>query len=107
MLDISESPFYTKPEQFLKLGQRVRAKGRVYDLPTLDGQGDQGMVHAEPGEEGVAVHVQVGCWPTVTFDRTGTSTCVTDSEVEALDHTSSCPHEPCGKCGISSTSARA
>lgn len=84
MLDIRESPFYTQPEKFLKLDQRVRAIIRVYDLPTKDGQGDQGPIHAEPGEEGVVVHVEKGYWPTVTFDRTGTSTCVTDIEVEAL-----------------------
>lgn len=103
-MDIKESPFYTQPEKFLKLDQRVRAKVRVYDLPTLDGQGDQGPVHAEPGEEGVVVHVEKGYWPTVRFDRTRTASCVTDFEVEALEHTSACPHEPCGKCGISTSS---
>lgn len=80
-LKIESSPFYTHPETFLKEGQRVRAKIRVYDLP---GNEDQGPIHAEPGEEGVCVFVEEGFWPTVKFDRTGTATCVTDEEVDAL-----------------------
>lgn len=79
--DIKKSPFYTKPEKFLKLGQRVRAKLTVYDLPGTD---SPGPMHALVGEEGVVVHVQTGHWPTVRFDRTGSSTCVTDFEVEAM-----------------------
>lgn len=78
MNSIKNSPFYTHPEDFLTMGQRVRAITRVYDLP---GNDDQGPVHAEVGEWGEVVHVQEGMWPTVTFDRTGTSTCVTDEEV--------------------------
>ncbi len=81
MSSIKNSPFYTHPEDFLQMGQRVRAITRVYDLP---GNEDQGPIHAERGEEGVVVHVQKGLWPTVTFDRTGTSTCVTDEEVVGL-----------------------
>jgi len=80
-VSIQESPFYTHPELFLKEGQRVRAKIRVYDLP---GNPDPGPIAAEPGEEGVVVFVEKGFWPTVTFDRTGWSTCVTDAEVEAI-----------------------
>ena len=79
--NIKDDPFYTHPEDFLQLGQRVRARIRVYDLP---GNPDPGPIHAEPGEEGVVVHVQKGCWPTVTFNRTGTSTCVVPAEVEGL-----------------------
>jgi adenylosuccinate synthase len=78
MSDIKNSPFYTHPERFLTMGQRVRAITRVYDLP---GNEDQGPIHAEEGEWGTVVDVQHGTWPTVTFDRTGTSTCVTDAEV--------------------------
>ncbi len=64
-----------------KLGMRVRAKCRVYDLP---GNVDPGIIHAETGDEGVVVHTQSGCFPTVTFDRTQTSTCVTENEVELI-----------------------
>lgn len=81
MSDSKNSPFYHHPEKFLREGQRVRAKIRVYDLP---GNPDPGPIHAEPGEEGVVVFVEKGFWPTVTFDRTRTSTCVTDEEVEAI-----------------------
>lgn len=66
---------------FLQLGQRCRARVVVYDLP---GTPDPGPIHALPGEEGVVVHTQAGSWPTVTFDRTGSSTCVTDQEVDPL-----------------------
>ncbi len=59
-------------------GVRVRAKVRVYDLP---GNADPGPVRAEPGDLGTVVHTERGVWPTVTFDRTGTSTCVTPDEV--------------------------
>lgn len=68
-------------KSFVKEGDRVRAKTRIYDLP---GQANPGPIHAEPGEEGLVVHVEPGAWPTVCFDRTGTATCVTDSEVEKL-----------------------
>lgn len=85
--DIKESSFYTNPEDFLKLGQRVRARVRVYDLP---GNPDPGMIHAEVGETGVVIHVEKGFWPTVQFDRTGTRTDVMDFEVEPL------PAEVCG-----------
>lgn len=66
---------------FLNYGDRVRAIIRVYDLPGTD---DPGIIHAEPGDEGVVVHTQEGLWPTVTFDKTGTSTCVTTEEVEKI-----------------------
>lgn len=71
--------YHTDPFNWLKLGDRVKAIRRVYDLP---GNADQGPIHAEEDEYGTVVHVQVGCWPTVQFDRTRTSTCVTDFEVE-------------------------
>lgn len=67
---------------FLKLGDRVRAKRRVFDLP---GKDNPGPIHAEPGEEGVVVHTEFGSWPTVRFDKTNTATCVTDSEVEKIN----------------------
>lgn len=75
---ITKSPYYNQPEKFCSLGQRVRAKIRVYDCP---GEEDQGPIHAEPGDLGTVVHVEEGFWPTVRFDRTGTATCVTDEEV--------------------------
>ena len=81
MSNIKNSPFYTHPEDFLKVNQRVRAKVQVYDLP---GNPDPGPIHAEEGEGGVCIHVEKGFWPTVKFDRTGTCTCVTDEEVEPL-----------------------
>lgn len=77
--DVRKSPFFSCPEKFLNVGQRVRAIVRVYDLP---GNLDPGPVHAEKSEFGTVVHVEPGYWPTVTFDRTGTSTCVTDLDVE-------------------------
>lgn len=67
---------------FLQLNDRVRAKTQVFDLP---GNPDPGCIHAEPGELGTVVHVQIDHWPTVRFDRTGTATCVTDAEVEKID----------------------
>lgn len=81
---VRQSPFFSKPETFLKLGQRVRAKVRVWDTPD-DDMAKWGRLHAEKGDTGTVVHVQKGCWPTVTFDRSGTSTCVTDFEVEPVD----------------------
>jgi hypothetical protein len=77
------SPFFENPEKFLKLGQRVRAKFRIWDTPDRSGS-DWGWVSAETGEEGVVVHVEKGYWPTVRFDKTGCATCVTDFEVEPL-----------------------
>jgi len=66
---------------FVVEGDRVVAITTVYDLP---GTPDQGMIHAYEGEEGIVVHTETGYWPTVTFDRTGTSTMVTDFEVERV-----------------------
>ncbi|HVE14330.1 MAG TPA: hypothetical protein VNI01_13100 [Elusimicrobiota bacterium] len=66
---------------FAKMGDRVRAKVRVYDLP---GNPDPGPIHAEPGEMGTVVHTEEGFWPTARFDRTGTATCVTSDEVEVV-----------------------
>jgi hypothetical protein len=71
-----------KQKPFLEEGQRVRAKVDVYDLP---GTPEPGPIHATPGELGTVVHTEPGFWPTVTFDRTGTSTCVTPEEVEKFD----------------------
>lgn len=70
-----------KEIQFLNVGDRVRAKVRVYDLP---GNPDPGPIKAEAGEEGSCVHTEPGYWPTVKFDRTGGSTCVTSDEVEKV-----------------------
>lgn len=79
-----DSPFLDHPERFLKVGQKVKAKIRIFDLPTA-GRGDWGPVHAMAGETGVVVHVEPGCWPTVRFDRTQTMTGVTDLEVEPVE----------------------
>lgn len=81
--NLCESQFYQNPEAFLKLGQRVRAKFRVWDLPGKL-PNDWGWVSAEAGELGTVVHVQEGCWPTVRFDG-GRATCVTDLEVEPVE----------------------
>lgn len=80
-----DSPFFNNPEKFLKKGQRVKAKFRIFDNP--NNSQNWGLVHAEAGEEGTVVHVEQGLWPTVTFDRTGTTTNVTDFEVEPLKET--------------------
>lgn len=77
------SPHHKHPERFLKIGQRVKAKLRVFDLPNTNNYDvDWGPVHAEVGELGTVIHLQEGYWPTVCFDRTGTLTDVTDFEVE-------------------------
>lgn len=85
------------PHEFLKEGDRVKARVRVTEsgdsigdpaLPFFAKEGspktNPGYVHAELGEEGVVVHVEPNCWPTVRFDRTKTSTTVTDLEVEKI-----------------------
>lgn len=82
-----ESKFFNNPEEFLKLGQRVRAKLVVYDLPgKLDPAGapDTGPIHAHPGDLGTVVHIERGFWPTVEFDKTQSRTDVTDFEVEPI-----------------------
>jgi hypothetical protein len=72
----------------LRVGDRVRAKIRVFDFPGNKDprwhDGTSGPVHAEPGEEGVVVWTQEGLYPCVKFDRTGTRTDVTGDEVEAV-----------------------
>lgn len=70
-------------EEIMKLpiGARVRATCTIYDLP---GNPDPGPIRAEIGDEGTVVHCQDGLFPTVTFDRTGGSTCVTHNEVEVV-----------------------
>jgi hypothetical protein len=80
------SQFFENPGKFLKEGQRVRAKFRIWDLPQRDLESDWGWVSAEKGETGTVVHAQDGLWPTVQFDETGASTCVTDFEVEVVDN---------------------
>lgn len=65
--------------QFLKEGDIVRAKIRVWDLP---GNPDPGPIHAEPGDLGICIHTQAGNFPTVQF-KNG-STCVTPEEVEKI-----------------------
>lgn len=79
---IQKSPFYSCPEKFMRVGQRARARVRVYDCP---GAADPGPVHAEQDELGTVVHVEKGFWPTIRFDRTRTCTDVTDDEVEPLE----------------------
>ena len=83
----NESPFYSNPGSFLREGQRVRAKIRVWDCPQDSLEKNWGWVSALPGELGTVEHSQPGCWPTVRFDETGCSTCVTDLEVEPIDVT--------------------
>lgn len=75
-----DSKFASCPEKFLRVGQRVKALIKVWD-----GGPDSGdFLHAEAGELGTVVHVEPGFWPTVRFDRSGTSTCVSDFEVEPV-----------------------
>lgn len=76
------SPYLDAPEKFLRVGQVVRAKFRIFDLPAGTSE-DWGDVRAEEGDVGVVVHVEKGFWPTVSFPN-GTSTCVTDFEVDPL-----------------------
>ncbi len=64
--------------QFLKLGDKVRAKTTVYDLPP-----DKSVIRAKL-DDTVVVHTKPNCWPTVQFDSTGCSTCVTPDEVEKI-----------------------
>lgn len=80
---IKTSPFHDKPGSFLRLGQKVQAKFRIFYLPHKS-ENDWGWVSAEAGEQGEVVHVQDGYWPTVRFEKTGCATCVTDLEVVAL-----------------------
>lgn len=82
--DSKNSPFVSCPEKFLKVGQRVRAKFRIFDLPGRATDADWGWVSAEAGEEGTVIHVEKGYWPTVRFDNTRCATCVTDGEVVPL-----------------------
>lgn len=83
--DLKNHPLYSRPGDFLKLGDRVVARFRIFDLPQSTLNADWGPVHAEAFEEGVVVHVQEGHWPTVRFNRTGTATCVTPFEVCRLN----------------------
>jgi hypothetical protein len=76
-----DSPYYSNPGKWLREGDRVRAKFRIFDLPGKED--DWGWVSAEAGEEGVVVHVEDSYWPTVKFAN-GRATCVTDFEVEEL-----------------------
>ena len=86
--NIRDSALFSCPEKFLELGQKVRAKFRIWDQPnmnprkTTNGE-DWGWVSAEKDEEGVVQHVEKGYWPTVRF-ASGRSTCVTDMEVELI-----------------------
>ena len=64
---------------FLNVGDKVRAKIRVWDLP---GNPDPGPIRAEPGEEGVCIWTQEGHFPAVKF--TGGITDVTPEEVEKI-----------------------
>lgn len=81
-VDIRTSPFFSKPDEFLKLGQKCRARFRVFDLPNKS-ENDWGWVSAEAGVVATCISVNEGRWPTVQFP--GAITDVTDFEVEALD----------------------
>lgn len=78
-----KSPFFEHPETFLNIGDKVKAKFRIFDLPSGH-EDDWGPVAAEAGEEGTVVHVETDYWPTVRFDNTGRASEVTDFEVEPL-----------------------
>lgn len=70
----------TANTNFLQEGDKVIALVEVYDLPN-----QANNLHcASPGDTGIVVHAQEGHWPTVRFERTGYSTCVTDREVEKV-----------------------
>jgi hypothetical protein len=81
-----------KPDLFLKLGQRVRARFRIFDLPGQtkrrpDGtvvtlKTNWGWLTAPKGMEGTVVD-KCGGWPTVRFDN-GLVSDVTDVEVEPI-----------------------
>jgi hypothetical protein len=81
---IRSSQFFKNPEDFLKMGQRCKARFRIFDLPNPGKSDDWGWVSAEEGEEGTVVHVEKGYWPTVRFDNTGAATCVTNFEVDPI-----------------------
>jgi hypothetical protein len=63
--------------QFLELGEIVRAKTTVYDLPP-----DTSWIHAEKGDLGQCIHIEPGFYPTVRFFDRKTCTCVTPQEVK-------------------------
>lgn len=77
--DIKQSPFFKCPEKFLKMGQKVRAKIQIWDLP---GEEDPGPLVAEIGDIGIVVHVERSCWPTVRFSKRSSDVC--DFEVEPV-----------------------
>lgn len=64
--------------------QRVRAKFRIFDSPGHETD-DWGWVSAENGEMGTVVYVDDDGTPTVRFDDTGCSTCVSNHEVGLVD----------------------
>lgn len=78
---LKKNRYFKCPEKFLKLGQRVKAKVSIAEERN-DMQYD--IFHARPDELGTVIHVEKGFWPTVKFDRTSTSTCVTPLEVEPV-----------------------
>jgi hypothetical protein len=80
---IKASPFFSKPDAFLKVGTRVEALGKIYDTPNPR-TSRWGRLHASTGERGTVIEVLEGCWPIVRFDRTGTTSNVTDLEVRAI-----------------------
>lgn len=83
--DSSTSPYFKAPHTFLKVGQKVRARFRIWDTPDpkhLWGN-NWGPIRAEAGEVGEVIETCRGHWPTVQFKNGITD--VTDFEVEAID----------------------
>lgn len=75
-----------------KVGQRVKATRQITEgghgvpgNPDAKDLDDKGWIHAEKDEEGFVEYVDDKTRPTVRFDRTGTSTVVGASEIEAVE----------------------
>lgn len=90
--NIRRSKYFKNPNAFTKVGDRVRARFRIFDLPhqtriRKDGtrvvlKSDWGWLTAPKGMEGTVVG-KYGGWPTVTFDN-GITSDVTNYEVELV-----------------------
>lgn len=63
-----------------KLGERVKAKGRITDT----GIPDDEWVHAEEGDTGTIEYVDEAGYPTVRFDRLGSATVVGHHEIKRV-----------------------
>lgn len=75
----------TRPDITWTKDQRVRARFRIFDCPGHETD-DWGWVSAEKGEMGTVVYIdKEDGTPTVCFDNTGCSTCVSNHEVDLVD----------------------